>query len=562
MAFPERFLEELTAKTDMTALVSNYTALKRQGSRLFACCPFHSEKTPSFTVTPETGLFYCFGCHAGGGPVQFVMRAENLAYPDAVRFLAARAGLSVPEDDQYAGVRVRRERLLDIQKTAARWFYDFLGGEAGRRCAEYLGTRAVKPQTARRFGLGYAPDGWDRLLTEMTARGMTPDELTAAGLVSRGSGGKLYDAFRDRLMFPIFDLQGNVIAFSGRALSGSVQAKYKNSSESPLYQKRSVLYGAHLARKSGKPYWILCEGNADVVSLHQAGFSNAVATCGTALTDTQARLIARHVNELVIVYDADAAGQAATQKAVAVLEAAGLSVRVPRLEGAKDPDEFIRTFGGEAFESLLAQSQNHTEYRLSLLQSKHDISSDAGKLEFLREAVKLLAALPTQGERELYAGRTARTVGIDAAAVSRDAEAARTRYTRGEKRAEIARLTRPAERTRSGGGRTVTEEHALTLLLRYPEMETALTADDFSPGETRDLFMRIKTPFAALPDECAALAAKLTARTDILPNAEAALRDCEKKLRSQTAPHEADPLMAKFTIYRETKVMKEEGEGL
>ena len=559
MAFPERFLDELTAKTDMIALVSNYTQPVRRGTRWFARCPFHSEKTPSFTVTPDNGLFYCFGCQAGGGPIQFVMRAENLEFADAVRFLAARLGLSVPEEDD-GGARIKRERLLEINRIAARWFYEALGSDEGALCADYMKNRGMSPSFARRFGLGYAPNKWDALMTALTARGVTTDELFSAGLVTRGQKGGLYDAFRDRLMFPIFDLRGQVIAFSGRALGGDAVAKYKNSAESSIYQKRSVLYGAHLALKSEKPFWILCEGNVDVFMLHQAGYDNAVATCGTALTDAQARLIARHVSEVVLAYDADAAGQNATGKASALLEAAGLKVRVLRLRGAKDPDEFIRSYGSGAFDKLITDSSNHTEYRLSLIENRHPPDSDAEKLEFLREATQLLAALPTQGERSVYASRVAKTLGIDGKAILKDVDAAVAKRRKDTLRTEQSQAMRP-RRQANVSGALRTEETALAILLRTPELETTLTPEDFSNPEAKQLFLSRGNSPHTLPPEVTGLYARLMAEIDAPPDAaERALRDCEKRLKDRALVSGGD-MMIKFMRYRDTKTQKDEGDG-
>ncbi|MDR1693320.1 MAG: DNA primase [Oscillospiraceae bacterium] len=548
MSFPDRFLDELTVKTDMIALVSNYTQPVRRGTRWFARCPFHSEKTPSFTVTPETGLFYCFGCQAGGGPIQFVMDAENLEFSDAVRFLAARLGLAVPEEEEDRGVR--RERLLEINRAAARWFYGVLGGSDGGKCAEYMRSRGISPKFARRFGLGCAPDRWDGLAAEL-GKTYAADELFAAGLLSRGKNGSLYDAFRDRLMFPIFDLRNTVVGFSGRALGSDAQAKYKNSAESPVYLKRSVLYGAHLARKSQKGFWILCEGNIDVLMLHQAGYDNAVATCGTALTDAQARLIGRHVPEAVIAYDADAAGLKATGRGSALLENAGVKVRVLRLRGAKDPDEFIRTYGSGAFDSLIADSQNHTEYRLSLIEGQHPPDSDAEKQAFLRDATAVLADLPTEGERALYAARVARTLGISDRAILKDVEVAAGKKRKAALKTEQSQAIRPRRTPAAGTSRV--EETALAILIRLPELETTLTEDDFSTPETKLLFQaRRESP---LPDEAMRLYARLSAEYGELAElSEQALRDCEARLKDAPA---ADDMMRKFERYKDTKTPKE-----
>jgi DNA primase len=525
MAFPNAFLDEITAKTDMVALVSQYTQPVRRGTRWFARCPFHSEKTPSFTITPESGLFYCFGCQAGGGPIQFIMRAENLEFADAVRVLAERLGLEVPEEDD-AGIRIRRERLIEINRMAARWFYERLGSDEGKACAEYMRFRGMRPDTARRFGLGYAPARWDGLITALTAQSVSMDELVVAGLASRNKRGGLNDAFYDRLIFPIFDLRGQVVAFTGRAMGDAVP-KYKNSAESPVYQKRSLLYGAHIARKSERPFWILVEGNADVFMLHQAGFDNTVATCGTALTDMQVRVAARHVKELALAYDNDEAGLRATQKAVQLSEAAGVRVRVLPLSGAKDPDDFIRAHGAEGFERLLSQSQNHIEYRLSLLESQKNLDSDADKAEFLRGATALLASLPTRGEREIYAARVAKKLGIDSKAVSRDAETAARKRGKSSEKAYEAQIIRPGIRDTKTAGQTAAEM-ALALLLRFPETETTLREDDFEAEEHKMLFQNRTNP---LSENAAPLYAALMARYEDLPFSETALRDCEKRLK-------------------------------
>jgi DNA primase len=531
MAFPNAFLDEITVKTDMIALVSQYTQPVKRGTRWFARCPFHSEKTPSFTVTPESGLFYCFGCSAGGGPIQFAMRAENLEFADAVRLLADRLGLEVPEDGE-AGVRVSPKRLVEVNRMAARWFYERLGGEEGRLCAEYMRSRGMRPDTARRFGLGYAPARWEGLITELTAQGVTVDEMALAGLASRNRHGGMIDAFYDRLIFPIFDLRGGVVAFSGRAL-GDGTPKYKNSAESPVYQKRSLLYGAHIARKSNRPYWILVEGNIDVFMLHQAGFDNAVATCGTALTDIQARVAARHVKELFIAYDADAAGQNATQKAVGTLEAAGVRVRVLDLRGSKDPDDFIRSNGADSFEKLLTESQNHIEYRLSLLKAQSQLGSDAGKMEFLRSATALLASLPGRGEREIYAQRVASELGIDGKAVIKDVDVRSGRQKKAADKTFEERFMRPGLRD-TATAKQVAAERALALLLRFPEQQTELTEDDFETEEHKILFNSRSSP---LIGEAAPLYAKLMARYEELPFSEKELKDCESRIKDPRAKY-------------------------
>jgi DNA primase len=540
MGFPRKFLDELSARTDIIALVSQYAQLVRRGTRWVARCPFHSEKTPSFTVTPEMNRFKCFGCQVAGDIFDFVIRAENLEFNDAVKFLADRAGMPVPEGGYDSGVRIKRERLIEINSMAARWFYERLGSEEGQACAGYMRSRDMRPDMARRFGLGYAPNRWDGLLTALASSGVSNDEMSAAGLISRNNRGGLYDAFRDRLMFPIFNMYGQVVAFSGRAL-GDAEPKYKNSSESSIYKKREILYGAHIARKSGRPYWILCEGNVDVFMLHQAGFDNAVATCGTALTDVQARRIA--VSEVLIAYDTDAAGLKATQKAAGMLDAAGLRVRVLHLRGAKDPDDFIRAYGAEAFEKLISESENHIQYQLSLIKARIQIETDAGKQEFLKEALPLLAALSTQSEREVYSMRVGAMLGINGKAVLADVDAANRKRGKAEENEYQKKILRPKEIKTA---RQVAEEQALALLLRMPEMETALTAGDFSKEEFSGLF---ETRFE--PDYAAPLRAELLNRYTETAEADLVLRDCEHRIKNPGS---------RMSRYRNRT--KEEGEGL
>jgi DNA primase len=326
-------------------------------------------------------------------------------------------------------------------------------------------------------------------------------------------------------MFPVFDLRGQVAAFSGRAL-GDGTPKYKNSAETPLYQKRGILYGAHLARKSEQPYWILAEGNVDVFMLHQAGFDSAVATCGTAITDIQARLIVRHVKELFIAYDADAAGQNATQKAVGIAEAAGLRVRVLHMRGAKDPDDFLRMYGAEGFQKLLAESENHIEYRLSLIESRVPTDTDAGKIEFLKEAVPFLAALPTQGEREVYSMRVGAKLGLKK--VSEDVEAARKKLIKTQDRKREKDIIHIKAWQRVSAGQAA-EEEALAALFRIPDMDTTLTEENFTKPENKRLFINRHNPMG---EETASLYAGLMARYEDIPVTVQSFRDCERRLRT------------------------------
>jgi DNA primase len=451
LAFSQDFLQELSDRNPIEDVVGEYVQFtKRSGQNLFGLCPFHSEKTPSFSVSPSKQIYHCFGCGKGGSVINFIMEIENLSFPEAVEFLARRAGMKVPEQQSDPG-KPKRDRLYALNRDAARFFYEQLSTPAGAAAVDYMLRRGITPGTARRFGLGCAPESWDALCSAMKEKGYTERELYDAGLVRRGKKGGVYDAFRGRLMFPVIDVRGNVIAFSGRAL-GDVEPKYLNSPETPVFSKSHNLFGLNLAKKSKSGYIILVEGNIDVVSLHQAGFDSAVASLGTSLTPEQARLISRFKQEVVIAYDADEAGKKAAQRAIGILEKLELKVRVLTVRGAKDPDEFIKAKGPEAFQNLLAESENHVEYRLDAVRAKHDLATDEGKVAYLKEAAGVIAQLPDRAAREVYAMRAASQCGVSPEAVQdevrqqrrRRAAAARRQTEREELRP--LRMSQPQER--------------------------------------------------------------------------------------------------------------------
>ena len=344
MALPQHFLDELLARTDITELVSRYVPLKRKGGSMWGCCPFHHEKTPSFHVEQDKQFFKCFGCGEGGNAIHFLMKMENLPYIDAVRKLAENANMELPEEEDGGKGRLQRQRLLALNKDAARYYYDNLAGEKGREALQYLLNRGMTPQTIVRFGLGYAEDDWDSFISAMRKKGYTDLELETAKLAGRTKNGKLYPFFRGRVMFPIIDIRGDVVAFGGRVIKGDGDGrKYINSSDTPVYSKSRTLYAMNLAKKSKAGRFILCEGNIDVIALHQAGFDSAVASCGTAFTAEQARLLAKYTSEVVICYDADAAGLKATEKAIDILKQNGLNVRVQTgIDMPKIAEPYIR----------------------------------------------------------------------------------------------------------------------------------------------------------------------------------------------------------------------------
>ena len=352
MAFPPSFLEELAARNPIEEVVGQYVNLRRSGSNLFGLCPFHGEKTASFSVNPEKGIYYCFGCHKGGSVINFQMEIEGLSYPDAVRALAKRAGMEVPEDAQYQNRYRQQERLWALSKDAARFFNAQLYSPAGAEGLSYAQKRGMPKSILTKFGIGFAPDSWSGLCDAMLAKGYTEEELIQSGLASASrKNGRIYDRFRNRLMFPIIDIRGNVIGFGGRVMDDSTP-KYLNSPETIIFNKRKNLFALNLAKKTKLGYMILVEGYMDAIALHQYGFDCAVASLGTSLTEEHAALLSRYTEQVMLIYDGDEAGQNATKRAIPMLEKAGLQVKVLQMRDAKDPDEFLKKFGADKFKLL------------------------------------------------------------------------------------------------------------------------------------------------------------------------------------------------------------------
>ena len=414
MAFPASFIDELVQRNPIEDVVGQYVSLRRSGSNLFGLCPFHGEKTASFSVNPDKGIYYCFGCHKGGGPINFQMEIEGLSYPDAVRALAKRAGMTVPEDEQYQSRYRVQERQWALHKEAARFFHSQLYAPVGAQALQYALGRGMSKSILTTFGVGYAPDSWDSMVKAMRSKGYTDEELKESGLVTVSQkNGNLFDRFRDRLMFPIIDVRGNVIGFGGRIIKNDANAaKYLNSPETIIFNKRKNLFGLNLAKKTKENALILVEGNIDVVALHQYGFDNAVASLGTSLTEEQATLITRYAEQVILIYDGDKAGQNATQRAIPILEKAGLQVKVLQITDAKDPDEFLKKFGPDKFRLLLEGSANRVEYQLSAIRKKYDIREDDQKVKFLNESADLISSLSSAVQREVYGARVAEAAGI------------------------------------------------------------------------------------------------------------------------------------------------------
>ena len=420
---PREYIDEVVRRSDITEVVGSYVQLRHRGRTHTGLCPFHSEKTPSFVVYPETQSFYCFGCGAGGDVITFVRKISNLDYVEAVKLLAGRAGMPMPEEDDQAG-RLR-SRVLAINKEAARFFYEQLNAEndAARTARGYWRGRGLSDSTIRRFGLGYAPDDFGALRRHLRSKGYTEEEMLASGLQKRSEKGNVYDVFRGRVMTPIFDLRGNVIAFGGRVL-GDEKPKYINSPETLVYKKSKAMFALNIAKKSTSRRYILCEGYMDVISLHQAGFDTAVAACGTALTADQVRLLGEYADEVVLCYDSDEAGQKATARSLGLFAESPVKVSVLNIPGAKDPDEFIKKYGRERFESLLNGTSNAIEYKLAKVREKYDLARPADRVEYIKDAIRLLAGRLTPTEREVYAGRLAEETDVAKASVMAQLEAA------------------------------------------------------------------------------------------------------------------------------------------
>ncbi len=499
---PDSFLENLRASNEIVSVMSSYVNTKRTGRDYVCNCPFHSEKTPSCHIYTETQSFYCFGCGAGGDVITFIRLIERLEYMESVRFLAQRAGLAMPEDEfSDDGVNFRT-RILEMNREAARYFRDMLLAPEGKTGLDYLLERGLTPNTIRKYGLGFAPEGWHNLHYHLRSKGYTDDEMIAGALVTRNNN-SVYDKFRNRVMFPIIDRRKNVIAFGGRALEKDAKAKYLNSDETVVFQKRDNLFSLNFAKNTQEKCFILCEGYMDVISLNQAGFDNAVATLGTAITSQQANLMKRYTDEVVISYDSDEAGQKATVKAINLLSEAGVLARVLHIPDAKDPDEYIKKFGAESFRHILSKTETAIDYEFAKLQRGIDLSTPAGKSAFLQKAVAFLAELRSDTERTVYISEAARLSGQQITAITalvKD-KAEKNRYYRA--RDEEKRLIRGETKRDSINPEAIrypTEEKAergiIAFLFHSPDrlrdVETKLNEEDFPTEFNRRVYCFVK----------------------------------------------------------------------
>ena len=493
MAFPAAFIDELIARNPIEDVVGQYVSLRRSGSNLFGLCPFHGEKTASFSVAPDKGMYYCFGCHKGGGAVNFMMEVEGLSYPDAVRTLAKRVGMEVPEDEQYQSRYKAQERLWALHKEAARFYHGKLYAPEGKAALEYAIGRGMPKSTLINFGIGYAPDTWSALVDALRKKGYTDEELKESGLVTVSKkNGALFDRFRDRLMFPIIDVRGNVIGFGGRIMKKDDNAaKYLNSPETLIFNKRKNLFALNLAKKSKQGYMILVEGYMDAIALHQYGFDCAVASLGTALTEDGATLLSKYTDQVVLIYDGDTAGQRAAQRAIPILEKAGLQVKVLQMRDAKDPDEFLKKFGADKFKLLLEESSNRVEYQINAIRRKYDIREDEQRVKYIQEAAELICTLGSAVQREVYGHRVAESAKISYEAMKLEVDKAFKRRIAREKKkqeqidlAPAKNLQPKARSIRYDNMKSaMAEEAVLALILKEPallEQAKELSEQEFS----------------------------------------------------------------------------------
>ena len=474
---PEDIINEIKYRNDIETAISSYVNLKRRGKNLVGLCPFHSEKTPSFTVYPESSSFYCFGCGAGGDVFTFTSLIENLDYIEAVKLLAERSGVTLPQDGYDDSMQRLKNKIYDINRDTARFFHSFLMSEGGKWALDYLLGRGLTLKTIKHFGLGAAPDSWDMLIKHLKEKGYRDEDMLAAGVVGKSQRGTLYDRFRKRVMFPIINIRGNIIAFSGRAMPGEDKqgGKYVNTSDTPVYKKSSNLFGMNFAKNVCSERVILVEGNMDVIS-HQAGFTNAVAPLGTAFTTEQANLLARYTKEIVLTLDADAAGQKAIKRASELLENTGLKTRVVVIPDGKDPDEFIKKNGPDRFRALLEGAVSDIEYNLLTAAKDINLESEDGRLRYLSAAAEIVAKSDDVMTRDIYIGRLSEKYGVSRTALNSKVEEIRKKNIRISKKKEISDIIRPKftkddinpERRRSPKG-TAAEETLIAVLIKNPD---------------------------------------------------------------------------------------------
>ena len=512
MAIPQDVIAEIKYRNDIESVISQYVVLKRRGKNLIGLCPFHNEKTPSFTLYPENGSFYCFGCGVGGDVITFTGMIERLDYVESLKYLADKAGIVIPEDNsQDNTLQKLKQTILEINRESARFYHECLMSKEGKWALDYLMGRGLSISTIRRFGLGCAPDKWDALLKHLTAKGYSIGDMLQANVISKSQRGTYFDRFRNRVMFPIINLRGGVIAFSGRARPDDEKAggKYVNTQDTPVYKKGENLYGFNLAKNDCADRVILVEGNMDVISLHQAGFTNTVAALGTAFTVEQGKLLSRYTKELVICLDADSAGQKAVQRALETLKDSGLPTRVVVIPDGKDPDDYIKKNSPEKFKALIDRSESDIEYKLRKAEENIDLISDSGKLAYLKKAAEILADTGDELTVDLYSGKLAEKFGFSKNAVDNAIKRIRENNAKKKVRKEINDVVTPKysrndinPEKRFNKRAAVAEESIIAVLLAHPDyfgrVEEVLPPERFITSVNRRIYGDI---YSALKEE-------------------------------------------------------------
>ena len=556
-------IEQVLMRNDIESLIGSYVSLKRAGSNLKGLCPFHSEKSPSFTVYPQDNSFYCFGCGAGGDAITFVRKRENLDYPDAVEFLANRAGITIVRDERggyQSTPKIDRARMFKMNADAARYFHQRLFDntpEANNALAYFTNGRKLSLATIKHFGLGYAPNSFDKFSKHMRGLGYTYDELVAGFLCGKNEErGTYFDAFRNRVMFPIIDVAGNVIAFGGRVLDDS-KPKYKNSSDTPVFKKSRNLFALNFARHSGTESMILCEGYMDVIAMHAAGFTNAVATLGTAITAEQARMMSRYTKKVIISYDADEAGQKAAMRAVKLLSDVGLDVTILRVPGAKDPDEYINTYGAEKFKQVLNESKTKFDYHMENILSKYDINLSQDKVKALYELEKIVSEIYSAAERDIHIQTISKIFNVDSKSIKTDVDRMISKSVKEYKQKESQRMQQDSigysDKVNidfiKAPAVAKNEEAVLGLLLVYPEHRKAvfenqmICSDDFFTDFNRRVFAYIQSTYGVddymtdinevfTSDEVGRITKMKISRMQLSDNGGAVLEDCIRNLKN------------------------------
>ncbi len=512
MAIPEEIINEIKYKNDIEQVISPYVNLKRRGKNLVGLCPFHGEKTPSFTVYPESGSFYCYGCGVGGDVFTFTKLIENLDYVEAIKFLAEKSGVNLPENGYDDSMSRLKDTIYAINRDTARFYHEYLMSQDGKWALDYLVGRGLSISTIKHFGLGAAPDSWDSLLKFLKEKGYTVSEMISANVVGKSQKGSYYDRFRKRVMFPIINIRGKVIGFSGRAMPGEDKegGKYVNTSDTPVYKKSENLFGMNFAKNHCDERIILVEGNMDVVSLHQAGFQNTVAALGTSFTMEQANLISRYTKEIVLTLDSDAAGQKAVKRAGEILKNTGLNVSVVSVPDGKDPDEFIKKNGKDRFEALLDGAKSEIEYKLLVAVKDIDIDSDDGRLKYLTKATEIIAESNDVLTRDLYLGRLSEKYGVSKSSLSLRVDELRKKRIKAQKKKEISDIIKPKFNSndinperRKYPGACVAEEAIMTVLLKnpdfFPEVKEKLEPDKLITAFNRRMYSLI---YECLLNDC------------------------------------------------------------